>query len=105
MTSPGYVTELALLKNEISQLKKNITMAVAQVKQAFESLQMPHHNNEQSAMDTDDKESMHSTVSSPMQDGDNTQHLELPDIIRDLKNDIATISHKTQAMIKRCMPQ
>jgi len=99
MTSPGYVTELSSLRNEIAQLKEIITMAMAQIKQAIDSFQAPHHHTEQSAMKTEDQDSMH-LASPPMPGGYTPKHLDLPDIICDLKNDIVTISHKTRAMIK-----
>jgi len=103
MTSPGYVSELSSLKNEISQLKEIITTAVAQMKQVVESFQVPHHHNEPLAMDTDDKDS--ANLASPPLDGSTQQNLDFPAIIRDLNNDIATILNETCAMISQCMPQ
>jgi len=88
--SSGYVTELSSLKNEISQLKEIITAAVAQMKQAVESFQVTHCPNETSAMETEEKDST---------------NLALPEIIRDLKNDIATISQETRHLFNQGMKQ
>jgi len=84
MATPGYATELSLLKNEISQLKEIITMAMAQIKQAIESLHMPPCHIEQSAMETEDEDREHSTPPPPL-DYSTTKQLDLPDIICDLK--------------------
>jgi len=92
-TPPEYAKDLASLKHEISQLKEIITTAVTQIKQAFESFPVTPCHNEPSAMDT--------TTTT----GDNPKPLELPEIIRDLKNDIAAISNETRDMIQRCLPQ
>ncbi len=89
-TSSGYVTELSLLKNEISQLKEIITAAVAQMKQAVESFQVTHRPNETSAMETEEKDST---------------NLALPEIIRNLKNDIATISQEMRHLFNQGMQQ
>jgi len=102
--TPGYATELLLLKNEMSQLREIITTAMEQIKQAFASFPVPHHTTEQIAMETKEKDSVHSAAASTP-DGDTPKCLALPDIIRNLKNDIASISHKTCAMIKQCTPQ
>jgi len=82
--------ELSLIKNEISQLKELITTAVAQMKQAVESFQVPHRPNEKSAMETEEQEN---------------KNCDFPEIIRDLKNDIATISQETRNLFNQCMPQ
>ncbi len=95
-----YVTELSSLKNEISQLKEIITTAAAQIKQAIASFHAPTCHHEQSAMETEAAEGVHSENPPPMEV---SNHCDLPDIIRDLKNDIATISHETRTMFKQCM--
>jgi len=82
--------ELSSLKNEISQLKELITTAVAQLKQAMESFKVPQCPNETSAMEIEDKES---------------KNCDLPDIIRDLKKDITTISQETRQLLNQGMPQ
>ncbi len=89
-TSPGYVTELSSLKNEISQLKDIITTAVAQMKQAVASFQGTNNPPATSAMETDEPESKNPA---------------LPDIIRDLKTDIATISQEMRHLFNQCPQQ
>jgi len=95
-----YVTELSSLKNEISQLKEIITTAAAQIKQAIASFHAPTCNHEQSAMETEAAEGAHSETPPPQEV---STPCDLPDIIRDRKNDIATISQETHTMFKQCM--
>jgi len=93
-----------LHQNEISQLKEIITMAVEQIKQAIESFHMPPHHNEQSAMETEDEDRVH-LAPPPTLDYSTLKQFDLPDIIHDLKNDIATISDEMCTLFKQSMPQ
>jgi len=98
MATPGFTMEMLLLKNEISQLKEIIASAVEQIKKAIESLHVPSHTKEPTAMETEVEENPH-TLDQP-----NPSQIDLPAIIRELKNDIATISHETRDMFYQCMP-
>ncbi len=58
--TPGYATEMQLLKNKISQLKTIIITAVEQIKQALESLHATPHNSATNDMETDVADHMNS---------------------------------------------
>jgi len=100
--NPGYATELQSLKHKISQLTMLITTAMEQIKQALTSLPMipPTESN---AMDTD----VESNLSSATQMATNNPppyQLDLPVIIQELKNNIATITNKMPAMLQQHLP-
>jgi len=79
-------------------------MAVEQIKKAIESFQVPSRNTKPSAMDTDIEDRVSSTHPHMLNLSNLTQ-LNLPAIIRELKNDIATITHEMRAMFKQCLTQ
>ncbi len=86
-----YAKELLSLKADIESLRTTITTAVAQMKEAIKVLLDTPRKPESNAMDAE-AETPSDTA---------TQHqtqLDLPSLIADLKNEIATIVTKTRAL-------
>jgi len=77
-TTVDYAAELAALKNDLQSLRTLITTAVEQLKRESSSLHATPATNE---METDGDKSMTTTP-------------DLPDLIADLKHDIATTTIK-----------
>jgi len=92
-----YATDLQLLKNEINQLKTIIVMAVELIKHALVSLQDTHREPMSTAMDTNADQSVNSDNMTGLTPPTCTQ-LDLPAIIKEFKNSIATITQATQAI-------
>jgi len=86
-----YAKELLSLKADIESLRTTITTAVAQMKEAIKVLLETPRKPESNAMDAE-AETPSDTA---------TQHqtqLDLPSLIADLKNEIATIVTETRAL-------
>jgi len=94
MPPPDYAMDLLLLKNEINQLKTIIVMAVELIKHAIVSLQDTHGEPMSNAMDTKANHSVSSNNMTVLTQPTRTQ-LDLPAIIKELKNNIATITQVT----------
>ncbi len=87
MTSPAYAMELQALKTEIDQLKTLIANAVEQITQAIVSIHITPCNPPTNAMDTEVSACPDtSTVTSNHQ----SNQLDLPVIIQELKHNITT---------------
>jgi len=87
--------DLLSLKNEINQLKTIIVTAVELIKHALVSLQ-DTHKPMSTAMDTNADQSANSKNTTDPTQTTCTQ-LDLPALIKELKNDIATITQATRA--------
>jgi len=102
MAPSAYAMELIALKQEISQLKTTIMMAVEQITKAVDSLQVTPRQPMSNVMDID-SEHMPTTTSNTTTNLP-SQPLDLPAIISDLKNEIATISNETHALLLQYLP-
>ncbi len=91
-----------MLKQEIAQLKTTIAMAVEQIMHTIASLHDNHHPSMPNAMETEldnqNPANLNTTKTIP------SHQLDLPAIINELKNNIATISNKTQALFQQYLP-
>ncbi len=103
MTPHDYVMEMLSLKNKINQLKAMIATAVEQITKAIASLHATHCQPMPSAMETKVKNSL-SSDSSTEPPSLHSHQLDLPAIIKELKNDIATITNETRAMFHQYLP-
>jgi len=79
------------LKHEIIHLKEIIAMAVSQIKNAITSLLDTNCTTVSNAMDTEAKQSMSSAPNNDTYS--NQTQFNLPALIKELKNDIATHTH------------
>ncbi len=97
-TKPGkdYATELLLLKQELTELRTMITMAVEQFKTAIATLATKTTIQSQSstAMDTEVDTSLRNNHT-------NTNTTDLADVIQDLKYELVTIITKTRAVFEQ----
>jgi len=101
-TAPNdYTAELLALKQEIAQLKSTILTAVEQITTAIASFHATK-SPPVSQMDTDMETTTATTLNIP------TNHpptqLDLPAIISELKNEIATINNETRTMFQQYLP-
>jgi len=97
MTSPAYATELQALKTEIDQLKTLIANTVEQITQAIVSIHTNTCNPPTNAMDTEVSTCPDTSTATSNQQ---SNQLDLPVIIQELKHDIATITQELAAFVK-----
>jgi len=102
MAPSNYATELLMLKQEISQLKTTIMMAMEQIMKAITSLHTNHCQPVSHVMDTDMENTTTTTLNAPTNHPSHQLHL--PAIISELKNEIATISNETHALFQQYLP-
>jgi len=86
VTAPcNYATELLALKNEVSQLKTTILMAVEKIMEAIASLHANQSTPVPHIMDTDMENASTPTLNAPP--NHSPHQLDLPAIISELKNE------------------
>jgi len=82
---PDYATKSTLLKNKINQLKTTTATAVEKIMHAITSLHTIQDTPATNGMDIDDEHPTAPHISNPAPP-------DLPAIIKEIKNDIATIT-------------
>jgi len=100
----AYAMELFSLQQEIVQLKATIVMAVEQISKAITSLHDRPCQTPLNAMDTEPKQMQTTVASLNASTLDPSNHIDLPAIIRELKNKITTINNETQALFQQYLP-
>jgi len=102
MTPSGYAMELLALKQEISQMKTMILMAVDEIKKAIASFHPPPCQPQACNMQTETEHSNANYVDSSMEHHDHHQlPLNLLALVQDLKYEIATIVTESRALFKQ----
>jgi len=95
-TVPVFGTELVSLKQELTQLKEVIAMAVTQIKEAIAVLLEAKHTTTSSYMTNDANQIMDSAPAA-----ENLIQLDLQSFITDLKHELATVFMETCTMIQQ----
>jgi len=93
-THNTYVTELLLLKQEITQLKTTIAMAVEQITKAIASLKDNHHPSMPNAMETELENT--SSANSNTTNTIPSHQLDLPTIINKLKTTLLQLAMRRE---------